>query len=115
VGVGFGLFSSPNTNAIMSSVEKNFYGVAAGTLATMRLIGQMLSLGIVLIMFALFIGQVQIKPENYAAFLTSNRTAFIVFAILCFAGIFASLARGKSRQAGDGAGQRDKSSPASLN
>ncbi len=97
VGVGFGLFSSPNTNAIMSSVEKNFYGVASGTLATMRLVGQMLSLGIVMIMFALFIGQVQIAPQNYPAFLSSSRTAFIVFAILCFGGIFASLARGKSR------------------
>jgi EmrB/QacA subfamily drug resistance transporter len=97
VGIGFGLFSSPNTNAVMSSVEKQFYGVASGTLATMRLVGQMLSLGIVMIMFALFIGQVQILPESYPAFLTSSRTAFVVFAILCFGGIFASLARGKSR------------------
>jgi EmrB/QacA subfamily drug resistance transporter len=97
VGIGFGLFSSPNTNAIMSSVGKSFYGVASGTLATMRLVGQMLSLGIVMIMFALFIGQVQITPGNYPAFLMSYRIAFIVFAVLCFGGIFASMARGKSR------------------
>ena len=95
VGIGFGLFSSPNTNAIMSSVGKSFYGVASGTLATMRLIGQMLSLGIVMIMFALFIGAVQITPQNYPAFLLSYRIAFIVFSVLCFGGIFASLARGK--------------------
>ncbi len=97
VGVGFGLFSSPNTNAVMSAVDRNFYGVASGTLATMRLVGQMLSLGIVMLMFALFIGQVQITPANYALFLVSNKTAFIVFAVLCFAGTFASFARGKSR------------------
>jgi len=36
LGFGFALFSSPNTNAIMSSVEKKFYGVASGTLGTMR-------------------------------------------------------------------------------
>lgn len=96
VGLGFGLFSSPNTNAVMSSVGRGFYGVASGTLATMRLVGQMFSLGIVMLMFALFIGQVQIQPENYPAFLMSNRMAFIVFAVLCFGGIFASLARGKS-------------------
>jgi EmrB/QacA subfamily drug resistance transporter len=97
VGLGFGLFSSPNTNAVMSAVDKSYYGVASGTLATMRLVGQMLSLGIVMLMFALFIGQVQITPANYPLFLVSSRTAFIVFTVLCFAGIFASLARGKSR------------------
>jgi EmrB/QacA subfamily drug resistance transporter len=97
VGLGFGLFSSPNTNAVMSSVDKNYYGVASGTLATMRLVGQMLSVGIVMLMFALFIGQVQITPANYPLFLVSSKMAFIVFTVLCFAGIFASLARGKSR------------------
>jgi EmrB/QacA subfamily drug resistance transporter len=97
VGLGFGLFSSPNTNAVMSSVDKNYYGVASGTLATMRLVGQMLSVGIVMLMFALFIGQVEITPANYPLFLVSSKMAFIVFTVLCFAGIFASLARGKSR------------------
>jgi EmrB/QacA subfamily drug resistance transporter len=97
LGLGFGFFSSPNTNAVMSSVEKRFFGVASGTLATMRLIGQMLSLGTVLIMFALYIGRVQITPENYPMFLASSKSAFIVFTVLCFGGIFASLARGKSR------------------
>jgi EmrB/QacA subfamily drug resistance transporter len=97
LGLGFGLFSSPNTNAVMTSVDKRFYGVASGTLGTMRLIGQMLSLGTVMIMFALHIGKAQITPEYYDAFLLSARLAFIVFAVLCFGGIFASLARGKSR------------------
>jgi MFS family permease len=45
LGLGFALFSSPNTNAVMSSVNKKFYGVSSGTIATMRLIGQMLSMG----------------------------------------------------------------------
>ncbi|MGA2158903.1 MAG: MFS transporter [Dehalococcoidia bacterium] len=97
VGLGFGLFSSPNTNAVMSAVDKTYYGVASGTLATMRLVGQMLSVGIVMLMFAMFIGQVQIGPANYPLFIVSSKTAFIVFTVLCFAGIFASLARGKSR------------------
>ena len=97
LGSGFGLFSSPNTNAVMSSVEKRFYGVASGTLGTMRLIGQMLSLGIAMLLFALYLGQVQITPEYYPLFVKSIRTAFIIFAVLCFGGIFASLARGKVR------------------
>ncbi|MDI3531314.1 MAG: hypothetical protein PWP60_1163 [Candidatus Atribacteria bacterium] len=94
LGFGFALFSSPNTNAIMSSVEKKFYGVASATLATMRLVGQMLSMGIAMLIFAVFMGRVQITPERYPLFLTSVKVAFMVFASLCVLGIFASLARG---------------------
>ena len=97
LGIGFAFFSSPNTNAVMSSVEKKYYGVAAGTLGTMRLIGQMLSIGIAMLLFALYIGRVEILPEYYPFFLQSVRTAFTISAIICFGGIFASLARGKLR------------------
>jgi hypothetical protein len=95
LGFGFALFSSPNMNAIMGSVERRFYGVASGILATMRLVGQMLSMGIATLLFALFIGRVQITPAAYAAFLASARTAFAIFAALCVGGVFASLSRGK--------------------
>jgi hypothetical protein len=36
LGCGFALFSSPNTNAVMSSVERKFFGVASGSMGTMR-------------------------------------------------------------------------------
>ncbi|MCX9026421.1 MAG: hypothetical protein OIN85_10040 [Candidatus Methanoperedens sp.] len=88
-------FSSPNTNAVMGSVEKKFYGVASATLGTMRLTGQMLSTGIATLILTIYMGNVQIIPGNYSLFLGSEKAAFIVFAALCFAGIFASLARGK--------------------
>ena len=95
MGLGFALFSSPNVNAVMSSVEKQYYGVASSILASMRLIGQMLSMGIVIVIFSVFIGSEKISPANQDAFLTSARMAFILFSILCFIGIFASLTRGK--------------------
>jgi len=97
LGFGFALFSSPNTNAVMSSVEKRSYGVASATLATMRQIGMMFSMGMVMLIFAIYLGRVQITPEYYAPFLSSLNTAFIIFTVLCFGGIFASLARGKVR------------------
>jgi MFS family permease len=100
LGLGFGLFSSPNTNAVMGSVERKFYGVASGMLGTMRLTGQTFSLGISLLLFAVFIGRVQITPENYPLFLKSMRIAFIIMAVLCFLGIFASIARGKTHTIG---------------
>jgi MFS family permease len=95
LGFGFAMFSSPNTNAIMTSVEKRYYGIASGTLGTMRLVGQMLSMGIAMLLFAIFIGRAQITPEYYSLFIESVNVAFMIFSVLCFIGIFASLARGK--------------------
>jgi EmrB/QacA subfamily drug resistance transporter len=94
LGFGFALFSSPNTNAVMSSAEKKFYGVASATLATMRQIGMTLSMGIAMMIFAIVVGKVQITPEYYPDFIAAVKIAFGIFAGLCFAGIFASLARG---------------------
>jgi EmrB/QacA subfamily drug resistance transporter len=98
LGLGFGFFTSPNTNAVMSSVERKSYGVASGTLGTMRLTGQAFSMGMVLLLFALYIGRVQITPEYYPLFLKSMKVAFSISAALCFAGIFASIARGRTHQ-----------------
>ena len=97
LGFGVALFSAPNTNAVMSSAPKRSYGVASATLATMRQVGMVLSMGVVMLMFALYVGRVQITPEHYPLFLESVKTSFIIFAVLCFCGIFASLARGKVR------------------
>jgi EmrB/QacA subfamily drug resistance transporter len=97
LGFGFALFSSPNTNAVMSSVDRSHYGVASATLATMRLTGQMLSMGIVMLIFALFMGGTAVTPQTAPRFLTSVRAAFSVFVVLCFLGVFASLARGNIR------------------
>lgn len=97
LGFGFGLFSSPNTNAVMSCVEKRFYGVASGILGTMRHTGQMFSMGTTMLIFGIYIGKVQITPEYYPLFLKSMKGGFAFFAVLCFGGFFASLARGKVR------------------
>lgn len=97
LGLGFALFSSPNSNTIMTSVEPQYYGLASGTVATMRTIGQMLSMALAMLMFALIIGRVEITPDRYPAFLTALRVAFSIFTVLCLFGTFASLARGNLR------------------
>ncbi len=94
LGLGFGLFSSPNTNAIMCSVEKRHLGIASASLGTMRLTGQMMSAGITMMIFALVMGRAPITPVLYPLFLRSAHAAFLFFAVLCVAGVFASLARG---------------------
>jgi len=97
LGFGVALFASPNTNAVMSSAPKTAYGVASATLATMRQAGMVFSMGVAMLMFAFYIGRVQITPEYYPLFQASMRVSFVVFAVLCFGGMFASLARGKVR------------------
>ena len=87
-GLGIGIFASPNTNAIMSSVEQKSLGVAAGTLGTMRTAGMMVSMGIMMILFSLYIGQTEITPVYYPQFLTSARTGFIIFTIFSILGLF---------------------------
>jgi EmrB/QacA subfamily drug resistance transporter len=95
LGFGFALFSSPNMNAVMGSVDKKAYGVASGTLGTMRAVGQVLSMGITILIFSVMIGEVQITPDIYPVFLSSLRWAFTFFTALCCGGILASLARGR--------------------
>jgi len=97
LGFGFALFSSPNTNAIMSSVESRLYGVASATLGTMRLIGQMFSMGIAMLIFTLYMGEVEILPEYYPLLLRSTKVAFTIFGFLCVGGTVASLIRGNVR------------------
>ena len=93
MGIGFGLFSSPNSNAIMSSVEKRNLGVASGVVGTMRLIGQMMSMGIAMMLISLFIGKRTINPLTYPGLISAMRTGFVIFSGLSVLGIFASLAR----------------------
>ncbi|MCX6300895.1 MAG: MFS transporter [Bacteroidia bacterium] len=95
MGVGFGLFSSPNSNAIMSSVEKKYLGVASGVVGTMRMAGQMLSMGIAMMLLAVYLGKEAITPATYPGLISGMRTGFIIFSLLCILGIFASLARNR--------------------
>jgi MFS family permease len=95
VGFGFGLFSSPNTNAIMGSVDRKYLGIASATVGTMRLTGQMMSMGIATLILQIFVGNQAISKANQAGFMSSMKTTFAVFVVLCTIGIFASLARGK--------------------
>lgn len=96
MGIGFSLFSSPNSNAVMSSVEKKQLGNASGMLGTMRNAGQTFSMAIALMLLTLFMGQDRVNPGNYPQLLGAMKSGFVIFSVLCFAGIFASLARNNS-------------------
>ncbi len=95
LGIGFAFFSSPNVNAIMSSVDNKFYGIASATQATMRLVGQMLSMGVAMLVFVWIIGNRNITHENGALLIASAKIIFGILTVTCLAGVAASLARGR--------------------
>lgn len=97
LGLGFALFSSPNMNAIMGAIDQRHYGTASGVVATMRLLGQMTSMAIATLVFAIVIGPNKILPPVYPQFLASVRICFVISAGLCFGGIFFSVYRGRLR------------------
>ncbi len=106
VGFGIGLFSSPNQSAIMKSVEKRDLGIASGTLSTMRVVGQSISVALLSAILVIFIPSYLLNPilsHQTLAVSSTTRTqfemgmhsAFIVSAIICIIGAIMSLIRGK--------------------
>lgn len=95
-GMGFGLFSPPNTNVIMSSVPPKDTSVASAAVATMRTVGQTMSMGILTLVFAFVMGNVPMIPQYYPLLITSCQITCVICVILCIASVFASLVGIKS-------------------
>ena len=91
MGIGFSLFSSPNTNAIMCSVDKKDFGTASAILSTMRQLGMMTSTFIATIVITSFVGGVEISYAPIPLLVAGISEAFVISAVLCFIGVFLSL------------------------
>jgi MFS family permease len=96
-GAGFGTFSSPNVNMIMSSVDKTAYGTASAVTGTARLIGQSFSIGVATLAIHLYLGTAVVSAEYHAAFMSSLRLTCAIFVVLCVFGVYASASRLKKR------------------
>lgn len=105
LGLGMGLFATPNTSAIMGCVERERLGVASGTLSTMRTVGQSMSLAIMgaliatasstELVSALFMGAPLPHGAVDADFVRGMALAFQASALIAVMGGVTSLARGK--------------------
>lgn len=92
-GCGFALFSSPNTNAVMSCVDKSSYGVASSVLSTMRNIGHAMSMVMITITVNFNLGDVALAQADPEDLISTMRIAYAVFTAVCAAGIFCSMKR----------------------
>jgi len=95
-GIGFGIFSSPNTNAVMSCVEAKDYGVASSVLATMRSLGHTSSMAIVTLVVRTHLGSTALVDAAPGVLIEAMHTSFIIFTGICVVGIFFSAIRKKN-------------------
>jgi MFS family permease len=93
VGFGFGLFASPNTNAIMSSVGPGDFGVASSVQNTARTMGQVIGMALITIVTNAIIGDAELADVPKALFVQNMHLSYIIFAALCTVGILFSLKR----------------------
>lgn len=97
LGVGFGLFSSPNTTATMAYVDRQDYNKASALIATMRQIGMTASMGLATCLISIFLGtEALISPENYAQFVDVVKTGLLFCMAFCGVGAVFSWFRGKA-------------------
>ena len=90
-GIGMGLFSSPNMNAIMSSVPPKYAPTASASQATMRTIGQTMSLGLLTLVFAWVMGNLELAPQYAGMIVQASQIICLICTVACVLAIFASL------------------------
>ena len=100
LGLGYALFSAPNTNAIMSSVPPKNRGEASGMISVVRQVGMMTSMGIAMCCISVIMGSTDdLNPSNYGQFVEVIRAAFTICLGMCMVGTFFSWFRGDTRKA----------------
>ena len=96
IGIGFSMFSAPNTSIIMGSVDPRETGEASAMVAVMRQTGMMVSMGIAMLFISVIMGSADnLSPETYDSFITVMRCSFGVCVAMCIVGAVVSLFRGK--------------------
>jgi len=111
MGVGGGLFYSPNTSAAMNAAPRPRLGVASATLATLRQAGMVTSFALSLavaaaslprdVMMQLFVGtNVTLGSQVTQDFVIGMHSAFIVSIVLCLVAAGLSAVRGREDRRG---------------
>lgn len=98
VGLGIGIFQSPNNNSIMGAVQRSHLGVASAMLATVRNFGLVTGAALSTSLFMRYYGEQASLHSPLASppvnFITAMRYTFVTLSIVCAIGILTSMIRG---------------------
>jgi EmrB/QacA subfamily drug resistance transporter len=94
IGIGFGLFSAPNHNAVMSSVPSDEVGVASATISLARVCGNLIGISLINLLVHLLLEDNQITPELYDQLLVMIRYAMVISSTVVVAAVLFSASRG---------------------
>ncbi len=95
VGLGFGLFSTPNNSAIMGAVKEQEVGVASASMNLSRTIGNLVGMSLVNLMMHYYIGDANFGPESNAALMSTISLALLMSLSFVIIASVVSAARGK--------------------
>ncbi|OPX60432.1 MAG: putative transporter [Methanobacterium sp. PtaB.Bin024] len=98
LGSGYGLSAASSTEIAVEYVEKKFYGLSSASLNTMRVVGQLMGMGVTLAVLNIFIGNATLNPSNYTQFIAGAKIPFLIFAILCYVSIYGYFIMGESKR-----------------
>lgn len=96
IGFGFGLFSTPNNNAIMGSVNVKELGVASASMNLARTIGNLLGMSLVNLLVHYYIGDAQFSVEQNPALMSTISLSLTMSLFCVVAACFLSGMRGKA-------------------
>jgi len=95
IGLGFGLFSTPNNSAIMGAVKQQEIGVASASMNLSRTIGNLVGMSLVNLMMHFYIGDATFGPETNPALMTTISLALLMSLIFVIVACVASAVRGR--------------------
>ncbi|WP_339721834.1 MFS transporter [uncultured Paraglaciecola sp.] len=96
IGVGFGLFSTPNNNAIMGGVQLKEVGAAAASMNLARTIGNLFGMSMVNLMVHYYLGDAQFTQEQNPALILTVAMAMNMSLAFVVVACGISVLRGRS-------------------
>ena len=82
LGIGFGLFSTPNNSGAMGAVSEARQGIASALVNMARLLGQLFGTAMVTMLMSMYIGDAEIEPDYYDELLTVLHWT-VMFSLSC--------------------------------
>lgn len=99
IGIGFGLFSAPNHNAVMSSVPQSEVGVASATVSLARVSGNLIGISLVNFLVHILLGDTLITSQRYPQLLQVVQYSMAIGCTFVAAAILMSATRGRLKSA----------------